>query len=54
LTPAEEAQLLNQLKATGCPLGLLINFGHSQKLEWKRMAYTKAKQNANSTVHISE
>ncbi len=44
LTSIEEAQLLNQLKATGCPLGLLINFGHSPKLEWKRRANTKTKQ----------
>ena len=40
LTPIEEAQLLNYLKATGCPVGLLINFG-SHKLEWKRFANTK-------------
>ena len=44
LSSMEEAQLLNQLKATGCPLGLLINFGHSPKLEWKRRANTKSKQ----------
>jgi hypothetical protein len=40
LTTIEEAQLLNYLKATGCPVGLLINFG-SQKLEWKRFANTR-------------
>jgi GxxExxY protein len=39
LTTIEEAQLINYLKATGKPVGLLINFG-SPKLEWKRMAYT--------------
>ena len=32
-----EAQLLNDLKATGLKVGYLINFGHPQKLEWKRM-----------------
>jgi GxxExxY protein len=32
----EEAQLLNYLKATGHRVGLLINFGHSSQLEWKR------------------
>jgi hypothetical protein len=28
--------LLNYLKATGLHLGLLINFGHAEKLEWER------------------
>ena len=35
----EEAQLINYLKASGYKLGLLINFGHPGKLEWKRMVY---------------
>ncbi len=39
LTGIEEAQLLNYLKATQKPLGLLLNFG-SSKLEWKRMVYS--------------
>jgi len=39
LTPIEEAQILNYLKATGKPVGVLINFG-SPKLEWKRMVLT--------------
>ena len=42
LTSREDAQLINQLKAAKVPLGLLINFGHPNKLEWKRMAYTKS------------
>lgn len=33
---ADEAQLLNELKATGIKVGLLINFG-KQKVEFKRM-----------------
>jgi GxxExxY protein len=37
LGPNEEAQLLNYLKATGLRLGLLVNFGHPGRLEWKRM-----------------
>jgi GxxExxY protein len=37
LTQREMAQLLNYLKATGLRLGLLINFGSTGKLEWKRV-----------------
>ena len=36
LTSKEMAQLLNYLKVTGFRLGLLINFGHAEKLEWER------------------
>lgn len=43
LTTVEEAQLLNYLKATGKPLGLLVNFG-APKLEWKRMASTRSRE----------
>ncbi len=41
LTSKEEAQILNYLKATRLKLGLLINFGSSGKLEWKRYINTK-------------
>ena len=41
LTSREEAQLLNYLKATGLELGILVNFGADDKLEWKRMVLTK-------------
>ena len=34
--PKDEAQLLNELKATGVEVGLLINFG-AQKVEFKRL-----------------
>lgn len=32
-----EAQLLNYLKATNYKLGILINFGHYPKLEYRRL-----------------
>ena len=37
LASEHEAQLLNYLKATNLQLGLLVNFGHSPKVEIKRM-----------------
>ena len=40
LSSHNEAQILNQLKATGKQLGLLINFGAPSNLEWKRMIFT--------------
>lgn len=36
--PHDEPQLLNELKATGIKVGLLINFG-KEKVEFKRFAY---------------
>jgi GxxExxY protein len=36
--PADEAQLLNELKATGIKVGLLINFGRA-KVGFKRMVF---------------
>ena len=40
LTKVEEAQIINYLKATGKKVGLLINFGSTKKLEWKRYIRT--------------
>ena len=37
LADEHRAQLHNYLKATGCRLGLLVNFGHHPKLEWERI-----------------
>jgi GxxExxY protein len=34
----DEAQLLNQLKATGIKVGLLVNFGRT-KVEYKRLVF---------------
>jgi len=41
LTSEHAAQLLNYLKATGKPVGYLVNFGNREKLEWKRFARTR-------------
>ncbi len=38
LTPLEEAQVINYLKATGCKVALLINFG-AKSLEWRRLVW---------------
>lgn len=37
LTDNHRAQVLNYLKATGCRLGLLVNFGRQGKLQWERL-----------------
>jgi hypothetical protein len=44
LTSREVARLLNYLKETGMPVGLLINFGGKKDLEWKRMVLTSDKR----------
>ena len=36
ITDHERGQIINYLKATGCRLGLIINF-HQSKLEWERI-----------------
>jgi len=42
LSRVDESQLLNYLKGTEMPLGLLVNFG-SDKLQYKRFANTMRK-----------
>jgi GxxExxY protein len=42
LTDEHPAQLLNSLKVTGLPLGLLVNFGSYPRLEWERIVLTKS------------
>jgi len=48
ISPAHEAQLLNYLKATGIPVGLLLNFGPSPQV--KRRVHSK-KKSALIRVH---
>jgi GxxExxY protein len=36
LVPEHEAQLMNYLRITRQPVGYLLNFGPTDKLEWKR------------------
>ena len=47
LTNIEHAQLLNYLKATGKPVGVLLNFG-APKLEWRRMDFSHSSISAHS------
>jgi GxxExxY protein len=44
LTSRDAAQILNYLKATGMKVGVLINFGAHQNLEWKRLVFSQIKQ----------
>lgn len=39
LASEHTAQVINYLNSTGCRLGLLVDFGHSPGLEWKRLAH---------------
>ncbi len=41
LAPEHRAQLHNYLKATGLPVGYLINFGHYPKVEFERVVRTR-------------
>jgi GxxExxY protein len=42
LSGNDDAQVLNYLRITGIPIGLLINFGTSS-LEWKRLIFSPEK-----------
>jgi GxxExxY protein len=56
LTRADDAQLLNELKATGCQRGLLLNFG-APSLEYKRLVRTTSgnlRQSAKSADNLQE
>ncbi len=56
LTTADDAQLLNELKATGYQRGLLLNFG-SRSLEVKRLVRTlpeNLRQSAKSADNLQQ
>jgi GxxExxY protein len=37
LADEHHTQFLNNLSATGCKLGLLVNFGHYSRIEYERL-----------------
>ncbi len=39
LLPEHQAQTLNYLRATGLKVAVLVNFGSSQGLQWKRLVF---------------
>jgi GxxExxY protein len=41
LVDEHRAQVINYLHATGCEVGLLVNFGHYPKIEFERLANTR-------------
>jgi GxxExxY protein len=52
LTPREESQAINYLKASGLEVALLINFG-VESLEWKRLVLTKSRSPAGPPAAAS-
>ena len=49
LIDEHRAQLLNYLNATGCELGLLVNFGHHPGLEYGRLV---TRQQESDNVYL--
>jgi GxxExxY protein len=52
LTCVDEAQVINELKATGLPRGLLLNFG-APSLEYKRLVFN-LRESAQSADNLKE
>jgi GxxExxY protein len=54
LTGADEAQLINELKATGLHRGLLLNFG-APSLEYKRLVFNlrESAQSADKIINLT-
>src|SRR4051794_14416679 len=53
LTSGDEAQLINELKATGLTRGLLVNFG-AASLEHKRLVFGPAENLRKSVKSVDE
>ena len=53
LTNADQAQLINELKATGYHRGLLLNFGHAS-LEHKRLLFGLSDNLCKSVKSVDE
>ena len=53
LTGADEAQLLNELKATGLQRGLLLNFG-TASLEYRRLVFGPSENPRKSARSVDE
>jgi len=53
LTSADEAQLINELKATGITRGLLLNFG-AASLEHRRLVFGPAENLRKSVKSVDE
>jgi GxxExxY protein len=53
LTSADEAQLINELKATGLRRGLLLNFG-AASLEQKRLVFGSSENLCKSVKSVDE
>ena len=52
LTDDHRTQVLNDLKASGFQLGLLINFGHYPKLQYERLANTQHKPKSDEPLYL--
>ena len=54
----DRTQIVNYLKATGCEVGLVINFGNPRYLEWKKYVFTNKKylksQSGYSSNNLTE
>ena len=54
LASEHEAQLSNYLRLTRQPVGYLINFGHKETLEWKRIILSEFIGTPQRSASISE